>query len=331
VAASIAPKEAHAVYDLDISHDLRRATEVVARLAGDDQRSRAALDAFQSADRRSFQRLLGELGLTDQCELACDWLRTRASVLTCLELCGPPLEELPDLREFAEITVRVATEYSLVEPLVGAVARRDPSAFRGLVAQLHMSSFSHLLCHWVCGIRSRRTCTVLCAPVSPQGLSIVEELAWAGSGLRTLLKDEAAFVAAAEATRLGECERLHQVLAKTGLVDRCELICDWFCGWRSVWLDRQLCRGFPMKPAETGQDVGHEFATAFARLAAEPERLGRLGKSVVAVDEQAFCAEVEEVGLQRVGLQLCHWVCGWIREAFSECVCADAQRQAWLS
>ena len=91
-----------------------------------------------------------------------------------------------------------------------------------------------------------------------------------------------------------------------------------------------LASGCAPGQAETGQDVGHEFATAFARLAAEPERLDRLGKSVVAVDERAFCAEVEEVGLQRVCLQLCHWVCGWIREAFSECVCADAQQQAWL-
>ncbi len=319
------------MHDLYISHDLRRATEAVARLAGDDQRSRAALDAFRAADRRSFQRLLGELGLMDQCELACNWLRSRASVLDCLELCGPPMEELPDLREFAEITVRVATEYELVDPMVGAVARRDPSAFRGLVAELHIGSFAPLLCHWVCGIRSRRTCTVLCAPVSWHALSIVEELAWAGSGLRTLLRDEAAFVAAAEATRLGECERLHQVLAKAGLVDRCELICDWFCGWRSVWLGRQLCRGFPLKQAETGQEVDHEFASAFARLAAEPERLERLGQSVVAVDEYVFGAEVEELGLQRVCLQLCHWVCGWIREAFSECVCGDVQRQAWLS
>lgn len=316
------------MYDLDISHDLRRATEVVARLAGDDQRSRAALDAFRAADRRSFQRVLGELELMDHCEVACDWLRSRASVLDCLELCGPPMEELPDLREFAEITVRVATEYELVDPMVGAVARRDPRAFRGLVAELHIGSFAPLLCHWVCGVRSRHTCTALCAPVSPQGLSIVEELAWAGSGLRTLLRDEAAFVAAVEATRLGECERLHQVLAKAGLVDRCELICDWFCGWRTVWLGRQLCRGFPTKPAETGQEFGHEFAAAFACLAAEPERLERLGQSVVAVDEQAFGAEVEELGLQRVCLQLCHWVCGWIREAFSECVCSHVERQA---
>lgn len=319
------------MYDLDISHDLRRATEVVARLAGDDQRSRAALDAFRAADRRSFLRVLGELDLMDHCELASNWLRSRASVLDCLELCGPPVEELPDLREFAEITVRVTTEYELVDPMVGAVARRDPSAFRGLVAELHVGSFAPLLCHWVCGIRSRRTCTVLCAPASPKGLSIVEELAWAGSGLRTLLRDEAAFVAAAEATRLGECERLHQVLAKAGLVDRCQLICDWFCGWRSIWLGRQLCRGFPMKQAETGQEVGHEFAAAFARLAADPERLERLGQSVVAVDEYAFGAEVEELGLQRVCLQLCHWVCGWIHEAFSGCVCGDVQRQAWLS
>ena len=39
----------------------------------------------------------------------------------------------------------------------------------------------------------------------------------------------------------------------------------------------------------------------------------------------AFGAEVLELWLHRVCLQLCHWVCGWIREAFSECDCGDVQ------
>jgi len=38
----------------------------------------------------------------------------------------------------------------------------------------------------------------------------------------------------------------------------------------------------------------------------EPERLARLGQSVVAADEYAFGAEVLELWLHRVCLRLCH-------------------------
>ena len=74
----------------------------------------------------------------------------------------------------------------------------------------------------------------------------------------------------------------------------CLELCDWFCAWAAS--GSVVC--VSNEAAETGQDVGQE--SAFARLAAEPERLERLGQSVVAVDEHVFGAEVEGLGLQRV-------------------------------
>src|SRR4249919_995707 len=100
--------------DLDPS-ELVDGAQAIAALAQDEDHFRAAFDAFRASDRDSFQRLLGELGLTERCELVTEWICSKECVLLCLELCGPPVEgDLPDLREFAEVLVKVTGDEELV-------------------------------------------------------------------------------------------------------------------------------------------------------------------------------------------------------------------------
>jgi hypothetical protein len=301
--------------------DLRRAGEAISPLTRSEERFRAAFDAFRAQDAESFQRLLRELELLDRCELICSWLRSKECVLVCLEVAGPPPEEIPDLRQFAEVVVRVTSDEELVERLAGSVSERDAEAFGALIRDLHAERFAHLLCHWVCGIRGRLVCRIVCGPPMPRHPHLVEELTAAGQALRQLLAKPEALARAAEAAQRGECEVLRGVLQEAGLIEFCEIICWWICSWRCIWLCLRFCRPFLAEKPDTSLTEAFEFAKVTARLAAEPATLERLAKAVAAQDAQAFEAIVKEFRLERFCIQLCHWVCfRWCR-LFCICVC----------
>src|SRR5438309_512164 len=85
---------------------LRQTSEDIGRLAEDDAVFRAVVDAFRAQDGESFQRILGQLEVGLRCEEICRWIRSKECVRVCLELCGPPSEDvagIDDIPAFAEI------------------------------------------------------------------------------------------------------------------------------------------------------------------------------------------------------------------------------------
>ena len=310
----------------ELFDDLVEAARVVAplTLSEDQIQFRAAVDAFRAQDADSFQRLLGALGLLNRCELVCSWLCSKECVLVCLDLCGPPPGEIPDLRQFAEIVVRITSDEELVERLASSVAERDPQAFVALVQELKIEPFCHLLCHWVCRIRCRLICELVCSPPIPRRPNLVNELSRAGSVLRQLLENEQLFARAVAAAQEGNCEGLREVIQEAGPVDFCEIVCEWICSWRCLWLCLQLCRPFLLEKPDTSLTEAFEFAKVTAQLATEPQTLERLATAVVNRDAQAFEAVLKERQLERFCVQLCHWICfRWCR-LFCVCVCPPA-------
>ncbi len=306
-----------------LQNDLTQAAEAIGRLAHHEDRFRAAFDAFRAQDADSFQRLLQESEIAERCHSVCGWFCSKECVLVCLDLCGPPPQEVPDLRQFAEAVVRITGDEELVERLASAVSDRDADAFKALVDEQQLGHLCHLICHWVCSVRCRLICERICPPIPPHRPSLIEELTRTGKALAVLLKDEALFAEAGEAVRLGDCDILRGIIVRSELVPFCEIICEWFCTWRCLRICITFCRPFGFAKPEDPLTEAFEFAQATARLASQPETLARLTAAVEASDATAFEALVKELQLERFCIQLCHWICSRICHLFCICVCPD--------
>jgi len=315
-----------------LTEDLQRTGEAVAAISGDEDRFRALFDAFWARDADSFQRLLRKRDVLERCELVCEWVRSKDCVLLCAELCGPPPKEaLPDPREFAQVVERITGDEELVERLASAVSERDGAAFRALVRELEIERFCHLLCHWVCAVRGRLICRVVCAPEPVPGGRLADELTRAGQFLGGLAANREAFAAASNAAEVGDCEVLRGAVGQAGLRDHCEIICEWFCTWRCIRVCLALCRAFPFESVGQPLSEAFEFAQVTARLATQPEVLARLAAAVAAGDADAFETTVKELELERYCIQLCHWVCTLICRRFCVCVCPNPALQPWFT
>jgi hypothetical protein len=315
-----------------LTEELQRTGGAVAAISADEDRFRGLFDAFWAWDADSFQRLLREFGISERCELVCEWIRSKDCVLVCLKLCGPPPEgELPDAREFAQVVERITGDEELVERLASAVSERDGEAFRALVSELEIEPFCHLLCHWACTIRGRLISRVVCAPEPVPRIQLVEELTRAGQILGRLAANQEVFSAAEEAATAGDCEALRAAIGQGGVRDHCTVVCEWFCTWRCIRICLLLCRAFPFEP--TGQPLSEafEFSKVTARLASQPEVLARLAAAVDSADANAFETIVSELELERFCIQLCHWVCAVICRRFCFCVCPNPALQPWFT
>jgi hypothetical protein len=275
----------------DLLGDLRRGGEAIGALAADVESFRFVVAAFRAGDRHSLRRLLDARGQLEQAGVVLEWLSGAERALGCQELCGPPPDELPDLRDFADVTVRLAADPALVAELAAVVATRDRSGFGGLMAELGVGPFCQLLCHWATGAGRR----------DPAG-----ELARTGQAIRELLASEALMAAVLSALRADDGRRLRAVLADAGLEDRRAAICDWFCAWRCAWTSLQVCA---VRPEPGGADQAWALARASSRLAARPDELAALVGAVFAGDPETFEAVLRAQQAERFGMQLAHWVC----------------------
>lgn len=301
----------------------------IGSLARDEDTFRAAVDAFRAADRDSFGRLLVEAKVTDRCELVCDWIRSKECVLLCLELAGPPHgRELPDLRRFAEVVVKVTQDEELVEELAGAVVDRDPDRFRRLIDGLDAAPLAHVLCRWVCEVRTRLLCRVVCGPVRTPLVRLEEELAAAGQALGALLGHRSAFADVTKAAVAGRCEPVRAALAGANLSDRCYLICELLCSWSCVRICLTLAEPFPIERADLTE--AFEFAHATTRLAKQPDTLTHLSDAVAESNAEAFAEIINQQELGRYALQLCHWICGWQCRRVCR-ICCRPMLQPWFT
>jgi hypothetical protein len=315
-----------AIMDSELVEQFLEGARALVPFAGDEDRFRGLFDAFLSFDRDSFRRLLAEAQLLERCEVVCEWVSSKECVLLCLELCGPPPEELPSLSEFAAVAVRVSADEELVERLADAVSDRDPQAFRALVDELEVGPFCHLLCHWACRVRCELTCHVLCSP-EPVGSGLgdlAKALTTAGQAISRLLDNETAFVEAAAAVESEDCERLRAAISSVGLLNgQCELICSWICAWRCLWVCLQLCPAPPSGAAAPGLNEAFEFAQAAARLADAPANVERLIAAAEALPPTPIPWRelLDELGLTSYCIQICHWICELMCHRFCVCVC----------
>jgi hypothetical protein len=308
--------------DANVIRELTESAQAMGAIAGNEDRFRAVVDAFRAKDGDTFQRLLSEFKILERCERVCHWLRSKECVLLCLELCGPPLEvELPDPREFAQLTAKITADEELVERLANVVEDRDAEGFKALVSELKIERFCHLLCHWVCTVHYRLICEIVCSPARPHRIALVDELTQAGAAIGKLAANEKVFAEAVKAALSSNCDALRGAVEQAGLSGHCRFICEWFCTFRCIRVCLLLCRRFPLERIESPLSEAFEFAQASGRLVAEPAVLERLANAVEASDAEAFQTIVNEHHLGRFCIQLCHWICFFHCQRLCRCVC----------
>jgi hypothetical protein len=282
---------------------------------------RSVVDAFEAGDGKLFQHLLAELRVGDACEVICAWLRSKESVLECLEVCGPPPRQpvtVEQVARYAHVVSNLSQDEFLARRLVDAVEDRDSVAFKAVVAELGAEEFCHLLCHWVSVVRYRLICEVVCSEQEVQTDQVVAELVRASAAVGRLAKKNMLLKSAIAAAVAFDPDSLSDILGGFG---DCQLICEWFCSWRCVWICLPFCQSFPIPEMKDPIEEMREFALFSTKLAENKDAFPRLLAALQSGDSKSYAALVTEFKAERYCLQLCHWFCYEVCSRFCIVVC----------
>jgi hypothetical protein len=308
--------------------------DAVGSLAHDSGGFAAVVAAFASEDPAAFRWVLERLNLLPRCELICEWVAIKLSVLRCIEVCGvlPENAGTPDLAEFARAIMRLASRETQLRRIVDAVSCGDAADYHAVIDELGLREFCHLLCQWIVSILYERVCELVCVPGSVVPADPVTEIHAAARSLAALTGHQQAFTAIAGAAERLDCKTLTAAIAAADQIANCEIICRVICTWRRVWVCREICEG----PVEvlTGTlavQEAQKFALALRQLANQPRVLSDLVTAVQSRDAKTYGAIVARYGL----VAYCHQVCAWVTSVtcteFCSCVCPPAGISPWFT
>jgi hypothetical protein len=310
----------------DVISRLAEESDVVGRLAQDAGGFAAVVASFEAKDANAFSWALERLEMLPHCELICEWVRIKLGVLRCREVCGPPREavETPDLQQFARAIVRLADNERLLRRVVDAVSCGNGDDYRAAIAELELSDFCYLLCHWVYSIVYRRVCEVVCSAQPVPLPDPVTDIRAAARVIARVAANQDALDAIAKAALTLDSATLQSAINEAGLTSICEIICRVICSWRCVWVCRELCElPTPVLTGAYGIEEARNFALAARQLASQPRALGDLVTAVQNRDAQSYSEIITRFGLGPYCRQVCAWVCSETCYLFCTRVCPN--------
>jgi len=318
----------------DAVKSLAAQAEVIVHLAHDSGAFAAAVAAFEAKDADAFRWVLNRVELLPYCELICEWVRVKWGVLRCFELCGVPRErvQVPDLPQFARAVVQLASNETLLRRVVDAVACGNGEEYRAAIAELKLSEFCYLICHWVYFIIYRRVCEVVCSSERVRLADAVSEVRAASQSVAEVLKNEQAFSAISKAAVNLDCITVRDTINAAGLQQHCEIICWLICVWRCAWVCLEFCE--IRTPVLTGADAIEEarnFALAIRPFASAPRGLTDLVTAVMDRNANAYAEIIDRWGLRPYCWQVCRWVCWAICRVFCICICPPPPLRPWFT
>lgn len=315
------------ILDQDLTQDVSQTAEALGKIAQDESAFRLLVESFRAQDYEVFRELLTRFGLLDRSHLVCKWLCSKECALICFELCGPPPKDTPqlNLREFGELTAKIASDREILGRLASAVIERDERTFQVIVKKLGAERYCHYICHWICSVRCRLVCQTLCAPDKPFYLigcaHLVEALQQSSSAVARLLKDPNTLAIVEKGVLARDCNRVRTALERAEFQSICRWICHWVCAWRCVRVCILLCRPYAPVPIEHELAEIHAFAKAVSVLATQPGLVAKLVDAVETEDAGAYAELVKKLGYERFCHQLCYWLCRLSCRRFCRCVC----------
>jgi hypothetical protein len=157
--------------------ELKERPDLVAELTGAGAALRALLEkrqvfneavsASQAGDAGKLRSVIEGAGLIPFCHFICFFFCSWRCVLVCLTLCRKfPLEPIRDeIREafaFAKAMQQLRRRPAELERLSVAVGAGDAKTYAAIVGELKLGRFCIQLCHWLCFLRCRRFCILVC-------------------------------------------------------------------------------------------------------------------------------------------------------------------------
>jgi len=149
--------------------------------------------------------------------------------------------------------------------------------------------------------------------------ALTEDLQRTGEAVAAISGDEDRFRALFDAFWAWDADSFQRLLRKRGMLERCELVCEWVRSKDCVLVCLELC-GPP--PNEALPDA-REFAQVVERITGDEGLVERLASAVSERDPQAFRALVGELEIERFCHLLCHWVCAIHGRLVCRVVCAQ--------
>jgi hypothetical protein len=153
----------------DLAVELRAAGLALQQLLDNKGAFDAAVAASNAGDAEKLKSAIDGAGLIPFCHYVCEWFCSWRCVFACLTICRalPPKpieDQVGEALAFARAVQPLAQQSSELDQLITAVANGDQNAWAAELKKLELERFCTQLCGWICAVRCRRFCVLVCPP-----------------------------------------------------------------------------------------------------------------------------------------------------------------------
>lgn len=154
----------------NLAAELRQAGQALRLLLEFKGAFDGAVTASNAGDSEKLGAIIRRAGLSSYCHFICEWFCTWRCTLACFKIClqAPPFKiekELAEAREFAAALQILTRKPAELQRLSEAVGAGDAKAFLATAEELKLHRYCIQLCHWICALRCRRFCILVCPPL----------------------------------------------------------------------------------------------------------------------------------------------------------------------
>ena len=154
----------------NLALELQSAGQAMRRLLEPKDAFEQAVAASNAGDAEKLGSVIKGAELIPFCHFICEWFCSWRCTLVCLTLCRefplvPIKNHVEEALAFARATQQLAQKPVEVELLLAAVSAGDAKAWATIVRKLELQRFCIQLCHWVCTLRCRQFCVLVCPPI----------------------------------------------------------------------------------------------------------------------------------------------------------------------
>jgi hypothetical protein len=154
----------------DFVRELQIAGRAMAALLERREVFNEAVAASNENDAEKLRDVVERAQLFHFCDYICFFFCSWRCVLLCLRICRrflpePIQDPVKEAFEFARATRELAQKPEALQRLSAAVGAADEKAFTAVVEELGFQRFCIQLCHWICFLRCRRFCIIVCPPI----------------------------------------------------------------------------------------------------------------------------------------------------------------------
>lgn len=155
----------------DIAAELVAAGQTLRALLDNQKAFAAAAAASQAGDAVKLGAAIEQAGLRDGCRWVCEWFCSWRCLWACLTLCRqfpvtPITNEPAEAFAFAQAVAALGKQPAQLQKLSTAIGAGDAKTYTAIVTELKLQAYCIQLCHWLCFLRCRRFCFLVCPPHS---------------------------------------------------------------------------------------------------------------------------------------------------------------------